>query len=498
MEGEGNEVLHQGWLTKSPPLETRKQLFNQSLITPKWRRRWFVLRQGAMPGQFLLHYYTDPLARKLKGVIDLDQCEQVDTGLTYQSGRVSYKFMFDIKTPKRVYYLAADCEADMTAWVDWVCQVCGLRTFATEEDAEAREVGALTVGGRLPPIENELVVSRQPVHSSGDHPAATISSPYMHLSECFTGGHPPPPLSGGHPPPPLASAAAPPPISRHSPDYQNSPVDLPDTSLTCGDDSVFLPSSPTTKAFSPTVLPTSPDPLQQTTGAFAHMGMAGPEVPSAPGRPPKPSSLRHPPPEDTPAAETLLDQDKEANNNNSTTMPPSVNRRLKPEPRPPASLTLGPPVQRSRKPVNELAGSGTYPGPRPPTVPPGMIAGCPVGGPSVPAGMVLPGNSESDDGSNSPDNGSRRNSVDEQIYFYMPSLQQSGGTFMIPCEPVLDHCVQYLDLDLSTPAASTATPKREEEPGTVYKTVDFIKTEAFNRTRQKVEEYKYNIKPESK
>ena len=89
-------------------------------------------------------------ARKLKGVIDLDQCEQVsrcflviiielliivvdhciyrgilqvDTGLTYQSGRVSYQFMFDIKTPKRVYYLAADCEADMTAWVDWVCQV---------------------------------------------------------------------------------------------------------------------------------------------------------------------------------------------------------------------------------------------------------------------------------------------------------------------------------------------------------------------------------------
>ena len=134
-------------------------------------------------------------------------------------------------------------------------------------------------------------------------------------------------------------------------------------------------------------------------------------------------------------------------------MPPSVNRRLKPEPRPPASLTLDPPVQRSRKPANEVGGSGTYPGHRPPTVPPGMVAGCNVGGPSVPAGMVLPGNSESDDGSNSPDNGSRRNSVDEQIYFYMPSLQQSGGTFMIPCEPVLDHCVQYLDLDLSTPAA---------------------------------------------
>jgi hypothetical protein len=51
---------------------------------------------------------------------------QVDTGLTYQSGRVSYQFMFDIKTPKRVYYLAADSEPDMTAWVDWVCQVITL------------------------------------------------------------------------------------------------------------------------------------------------------------------------------------------------------------------------------------------------------------------------------------------------------------------------------------------------------------------------------------
>ena len=35
---------------------------------------------------------------------------------------------------------------------------------------------------------------------------------------------------------------------------------------------------------------------------------------------------------------------------------------------------------------------------------------------------------------------------------------------------------------------------RNNDASTVYKTVDFLKTEAFNRTRQKVEEYKYNIK----
>ena len=61
--------------------------------------------------------------------------------------------------------------------------------------------------------------------------------------------------------------------------------------------------------------------------------------------------------------------------------------------------------------------------------------------------------------------------------------------------------VQYLDLDLpdSDEKISEKKKKPEEESShTVYKTVDFIKTEAFNRTRQKVEEYKYNIKPDGK
>lgn len=289
MESEQAEVLHQGWLTKSPPLETRKQLFNQSLITPKWRRRWFVLRQGAMPGQFLLHYYTDPQARKLKGVIDLDQCEQVDTGLTYQSGKVSYQFMFDIKTPKRVYYLAADSEAEMTAWVDWVCQVCGLRTFAAEEELEAKVYsqpppGALTIGGRLPSLDSDPVLS-QPHHTdpvlsqpSASLPSNThcpsisgISSPYMHLSECFTGGSHP---LASRVRDPSAGATS---LSRHSPDYQNAPCDLPDASMTCGDDSVFLPASPT---------------AGPPTAAFSALALPTDAPPSAPGRPPKPPSLR--------------------------------------------------------------------------------------------------------------------------------------------------------------------------------------------------------------
>jgi hypothetical protein len=50
--------------------------------------------------------------------------------------------------------------------------------------------GSLTVAGRLPSLEPEPVLS-QPAPG----PAA---SPYMHLSDCFTGGAPGPRPPGGH------------------------------------------------------------------------------------------------------------------------------------------------------------------------------------------------------------------------------------------------------------------------------------------------------------
>lgn len=43
--------------------------------------------------------------------------------------------MFDIKTPKRTYYLAAESEEDMNKWVDFVCHVCGLKPFTVDENA---------------------------------------------------------------------------------------------------------------------------------------------------------------------------------------------------------------------------------------------------------------------------------------------------------------------------------------------------------------------------
>lgn len=104
----------------------------------RWRRRWFALKQGELPGQFFLEYYTDSSCRKLKGQIDLDQCEQVDAGLRMLD---KFQHMFDVKTPARTYYLAADSEEDMRSWVKCICQVCGLQEttrMGTPSDAQCK------------------------------------------------------------------------------------------------------------------------------------------------------------------------------------------------------------------------------------------------------------------------------------------------------------------------------------------------------------------------
>lgn len=41
--------------------------------------------------------------------------------------------MFTIRTPKRIYYLAAESEEEMNKWVDCVCHVCGLKPFISDD-----------------------------------------------------------------------------------------------------------------------------------------------------------------------------------------------------------------------------------------------------------------------------------------------------------------------------------------------------------------------------
>ena len=56
-----------------------------------------MLRQGTMPGQYVLQYYVDRTGRKLKGSIDLDQCEQVGKCLHLSQDNLM------IKSPGRLW-----------------------------------------------------------------------------------------------------------------------------------------------------------------------------------------------------------------------------------------------------------------------------------------------------------------------------------------------------------------------------------------------------------
>lgn len=111
-----SEIHYEGWLIKSPP--------TKRIWRARWRRRWFALKQGELPGQYLLEYYTDQSCRKMKGVIDLGQCEQVDAGLFMER---KFQHVFNVKTPQRTYYLAADTDHAMRYWVNCICNVCGLQ-----------------------------------------------------------------------------------------------------------------------------------------------------------------------------------------------------------------------------------------------------------------------------------------------------------------------------------------------------------------------------------
>lgn len=111
-----------------------------AFIMQRWRRRWFTLKQGELPGQFFLEYFTDMTCRKRKGIIDLDQVEQVDAGLRLDRQSIKFQHMFDMKTPNRTYYMAADTEQDMRDWVMVICQVCNLQETEEKNSADSSTV----------------------------------------------------------------------------------------------------------------------------------------------------------------------------------------------------------------------------------------------------------------------------------------------------------------------------------------------------------------------
>ncbi|CAG5134329.1 unnamed protein product [Candidula unifasciata] len=120
-------VVHSGWMTKSPPERKLNSAFK--IFRSQWKKRYFVLRKpsGSLPDQYELHYYKDQKCNTKKGSIDLEQCEQIIEALDSDV----FPYLLAIKTyyknKVRTYYLAADTEQEMNTWVQWLCHVCGLK-----------------------------------------------------------------------------------------------------------------------------------------------------------------------------------------------------------------------------------------------------------------------------------------------------------------------------------------------------------------------------------
>ncbi|XP_054634550.1 GRB2-associated-binding protein 1 isoform X3 [Dunckerocampus dactyliophorus] len=166
----GGDVVCSGWLRKSPP--------EKKLRRYAWKKRWFMLRSGRLTGDpDVLEYYKNDHAKKPIRVIDLNLCEQVDAGLTFNKKDLEHSFIFDIKTIDRVFYLVADTEEEMNKWVRCICDICG---FNPTDDEAAKAAHQSAIGG--------LVVDTPPHPALGNivGPAAAVLSsvppPYQPVS----------------------------------------------------------------------------------------------------------------------------------------------------------------------------------------------------------------------------------------------------------------------------------------------------------------------------
>ncbi|XP_049636236.1 GRB2-associated-binding protein 2 [Suncus etruscus] len=197
----GGDVVCTGWLRKSPP--------EKKLRRYAWKKRWFILRSGRMSGDpDVLEYYKNDHSKKPLRIINLNFCEQVDAGLTFNKKELQDSFVFDVKTSERTFYLVAETEEDMNKWVQSICQICGFNQSEESTDslrnfpsaAHGPRSSPAELSGPSQPLLRERKVSA-PTHSSQptlftfeppvpglEQPALSTSAPqeYLYLHQCIS------------------------------------------------------------------------------------------------------------------------------------------------------------------------------------------------------------------------------------------------------------------------------------------------------------------------
>ncbi|XP_033615774.1 GRB2-associated-binding protein 1 isoform X1 [Fukomys damarensis] len=141
---------------------------------PAWKRRWFVLRSGRLTGDpDVLEYYKNDHAKKPIRIIDLNLCQQVDAGLTFNKKEFENSYIFDINTIDRIFYLVAESEEEMNKWVRCICDICGFNP--TEEDPVKPPGSSLQA-----PADPAFAINTVP--SSTDPSSAALPPPYQLIS----------------------------------------------------------------------------------------------------------------------------------------------------------------------------------------------------------------------------------------------------------------------------------------------------------------------------
>ncbi|KAJ8373823.1 hypothetical protein SKAU_G00044030 [Synaphobranchus kaupii] len=162
-----------------------------------WKKRWFVLRSGRLTGDpDVLEYYKNDHAKKPIRVIDLNLCEQVDAGLTFNKKDLEHSFIFDIKTIDRVFYLVADTEEDMNKWVRCICDICGFNPTDDESGKPSHQSSsaALDVPQHPGPVTmtpspmNNVPPPYQPVSVRHLDTSSSLEEPqdYLWLVNCVS------------------------------------------------------------------------------------------------------------------------------------------------------------------------------------------------------------------------------------------------------------------------------------------------------------------------
>ncbi|XP_047126038.1 uncharacterized protein LOC100200857 isoform X1 [Hydra vulgaris] len=121
---EQRELLHKGYLRKSPPYE-------KIIKNYKWQKRYFKLWSDKT-----LEYYKSINKNKpLKEPIDLKTCTKVLDSFQEYEKYVSrnYKWPFCLETPNRHYYFLARSEEDRVKWVDVLKKLCDSVTQSNNE-----------------------------------------------------------------------------------------------------------------------------------------------------------------------------------------------------------------------------------------------------------------------------------------------------------------------------------------------------------------------------